>query len=163
MLNFMLNWKPRELPTSLPMGCTWATEWAAHGLPMGSLPCKLGCPILPYMEIVDSSVGSTLLQNMKKWAAQWAVEWAAHGNFAMQIRLPTSSIYVKNGQLSKQWSGQPVGYTWEFRLVNESAHYYGNGGQLCGQLSGQPTTSKYGNSSNSLGSPLSYPLSNKKI
>ena len=68
----------------------WAAELAAHGLPMGSLPCKLGCPLLPYTE----TVGSPLLPNMKKWAAQWAVEWAAHGNFAMQIRMPTTSILL---------------------------------------------------------------------
>ena len=70
--------KTGELPTSLPMGCTWATEWAARGLPVGILPCKLGCLLLPYMEIVGSSVGSPLLPNMKKWAAQWAAEWATH-------------------------------------------------------------------------------------
>ena len=52
---------------------------------------------------------------MKKWAAQWAVEWAAHGNFAMQIRLPTIYIYGNSGQLSEQPntfkygnSGQPT-------------------------------------------------------
>ena len=73
--------KTAELPTSLPMGCTWATEWSARGLPMGILPCKLGCPLLPYIETVDSSVGSPLLPNIKKWAVQWAAEWAAHGNF----------------------------------------------------------------------------------
>ena len=28
--------------------------------------------------------------------------WAAHGNFAMQIRLPTTSIYGNSGQLSRQ-------------------------------------------------------------
>ena len=50
--------------------------------------CKLGRKLLPYMEIVGSSVGGPLLPNMKKWADQWAAEWAAHGNFAMQIRLP---------------------------------------------------------------------------
>ena len=75
--------KTGELPTTLPMGCTWATEWAARGLPMGILPCKLGCPLLPYMETVGSSVvssvGSPLLPKMKKWAARWAAEWAAHG------------------------------------------------------------------------------------
>ena len=75
----------------------WVAQWAAHffkiwrsgqlsgqwsGLPMGILPCKLCCPLLPYKKTVGSSVGSPLLQNMKKWAAQWAVEWAAHGNFA---------------------------------------------------------------------------------
>ena len=84
------------------MGCTWATEWAARGLPMGILPCKLGCPLLPYMETVGCSVGSLLLPNLKKWAAQWTAEWAAHGNFAMQIRLPTTSMYGNSGQLSKQ-------------------------------------------------------------
>ena len=46
--------KTGELPTSLPMGCTWATEFAAHG------------------------------------------------NFAMQIRLPTTSIYGNSGQLRRQ-------------------------------------------------------------
>ena len=46
--------KTGELPTSLPMSCIWATEWAANG------------------------------------------------NFAMQIRLPTTSIYGNNGQLSRQ-------------------------------------------------------------
>ena len=46
--------KTGELPTSLPMGCTWATDWAAHV------------------------------------------------NFAMQIRLPSSSIYGNSGQLSEQ-------------------------------------------------------------
>ena len=71
---------------------------------MGILPCKLGCPLLSYME----TVGSQLLPNTKKWAAQWAVEWAVHGNFAMQIRLPTTSIYGYSGQLGGQLSGQPT-------------------------------------------------------
>ena len=61
---------------------------------MGNLPCKLGCPLLPYMETVDSSVSSPLLLNMKKWATQWAAEWDAHGNFAMQMRLPTTMELV---------------------------------------------------------------------
>ena len=145
--------KTGELHTSLPMGCTWATECATRGLSVGILPCKLGCPLLPYMETVGSSVGSSvgspLLLNMKKSAAQWAAEWAAHGlligilpcklhcpllpymetgdssmgsaqlpnmkkvgssvgngvacpcathgNFAMQIRLPTTVIYGYSG------------------------------------------------------------------
>ena len=79
---------------------------------MGILPCKKGCPLLPCMETVgssvDSSVGSPLLPNLKKLAAQWAAEWAAHGNFAMQIRLPTTSIYGNSGQLSGQLSRQPI-------------------------------------------------------
>ena len=118
-------------PTSLPMGCTWATEWASRGLPMGILPCKLGCPLLPYMETVGSLVGSPLRPNIKKWAA----EWAAHGNFAMQIRLPTTSIYGNSGQLSGQPTtskyekvgssvGSGVGCPWEFCHANKSAHYF---------------------------------------
>ena len=59
------------------------------GCSMGILPCKLGCPLLPYKETVGSSVGSPLLPNMKKWAGQLAVEWAAqwevcHANKAAQ-------------------------------------------------------------------------------
>ena len=73
---------------------------------MGILPCKLGCALLPYtcMETVGSSVGSSILPDMKKWTAQSAVEWAAHGNFAMQIRLRTTSIYMygDSGQLCRQ-------------------------------------------------------------
>ena len=76
------------------------------------------------MVTVGSSESSPLLPNMKKWAAQWEAEWAAHGNFAMQIRLPTTSIdgnsgqlsgqptaskYEKCGLLSGQWSGLPMG------------------------------------------------------
>ena len=44
----------------------------------------------------------------KQWSCPlrcpWATEWAAHGNFAMQIRLPTTSIYGNSGQLSGQLS-----------------------------------------------------------
>ena len=32
----------------------WAVEWAAHVLPIGILPCKLGCPLLPYTDMVGS-------------------------------------------------------------------------------------------------------------
>ena len=67
------------------------------------------------MEKVDISVGSPLLPNMKKWAAQWAAQWAAH--------------------------------------ANTTVHFYGNGGQLIGQLSGQPTSLQYGNS----GQPTKLP------
>ena len=94
---------------------------------MGILPCKLRCPLLPYMETVGSSVGSQLLSNVKKWAAQWAVEWAAHGNFAMQIRLPTTCIYGYSGQLSVQLSGQPTTFK------------YGYSGQFNGQPTELPT------------------------
>ena len=48
---------------------------------MGILPCKLGCPLLPYMETMGSLVGSGV-----------GCKWAAHGNLAMQIRPPTTSI-----------------------------------------------------------------------
>ena len=121
--------KTGELLTSLPMGCTWATEW----LPMGILPCKLSCPLLPYMETVGSSVGnsvgSPLLPKYKNLGSSVGsgvgCPSAAHWNFAMKIRLPTTYIY---------------GDSW----------------QLSGQLSGQPTTLKNGNSGqfSSLGCPL---------
>ena len=69
--------KTGELPTSLPMGCTWATGWAVHG------------------------------------------------NFAMQIRLPPTPIFGNSGQLSRQPTaskykkvgssvGSGVGCPWEF-------------------------------------------------
>ena len=118
-----LSRQPTASKIWIKWAAQWAAEWAANGLPMGILPCKLGCPLLPYKETVGSSVGSELLPNLKKWAAQWAVEWAAHGNFDMQIRLSTNYIYGGSGQLSGQLSGQPT--TFE----------YGN----CGQFSGQPT------------------------
>ena len=80
--------------------------------------------------------------------------WAAHGNVAMQIRMPTTSIY---GQLSGQLSMQPT--TSKYEKVGSSvgsgvgcpcaAHgncamqirlpttaIYGYSGQLSGQLSG---------------------------
>ena len=50
----------------------------------------------------------------------WATELAAHGNFAMQIRLPTTSVYGNSGQLS----GQPT------------TSKYEKSGQLSGQWSG---------------------------
>ena len=106
------------LPTTSIYGNSGQLSGQRSGLPMGILPCKLVCPLLPYMETVGSSVGSQLLPNVKKWAAQWAVEWAAHGNFAMQIWLPTTSIYGYSGQHSVQLSGQPTtfkyGYSWQF-------------------------------------------------
>ena len=70
------------------------------------------------METVGSLEGSTLLPNMKKWAPKSAVEWVAHRNFAMQIRLPTSSIYGNSGQRSGQLSGMPMGCPWEFCHAN---------------------------------------------
>ena len=94
--------------------------------------------------------------------------WAAHGKFAMQIRLPTTSIYGNSVQLS----GQPTtsnmkklvaqeevecaahGLHVGSMYANEAAHYSGNGEQLSGQLSGwQPTTFKYGNSGQLSGHP----------
>ena len=64
-------------------------EWDAQGISMGILPCKLGCPLLPYMETVDSSVGRGSPLLLKWWAAQWvghhfqiwkqwAAQWATH-------------------------------------------------------------------------------------
>ena len=53
--------------------------------------------------------------------------WAAHWNFAMQIRLPTSSIYRNSGQLSAQLSGQPTTFK------------YGTSEQFSGQPTELPT------------------------
>ena len=85
--------------------------------------------------------------------------WATHGNFAMQIRLPTTSIYGNSGQLSGQQTsskyetvgssvGIGVGCPWaahgnfamQIRLPTTSIYRYS--GQLSGQLSGQRTTFK---------------------
>ena len=68
--------------------------------------------------------------------------WAAHGNFAIKIRLPTTSMYWDSGQLS--------GLSTTF--------IYGYSGQLSLQLSWKPTTFKYGNG----GQPLNCPLLNLK-
>ena len=79
---------------------------------------SVGCPLLPYMETVGSSVGSGV-----------GCPWAAHGNFAMQIRLPTTSIYGNSGQLSGKPTnskcekvgssvGSGVGCPWEFCHAN---------------------------------------------
>ena len=134
------------------MDYTLATKCVARGLPMGILPWKLGCPLLPYMGTVGSSVGSSvgspLLPNIKTWAAQWAADWAAQGNFAMQIRLPTTSIYGSNGQ--------------------PTTSKYVKSGQLSGQLGWiahgnfamqirLPTTFKYGNSGQFSGQPIELP------
>ena len=81
-----------EKQRSCQLGCTWASR----GVSMGILPCKLGWPLLPYMETVgssvSSSVGSPVLPNMKKWATQWAVEKAAPGlpmgNLPCQLSFP---------------------------------------------------------------------------
>ena len=125
---------------------------------MGILPCKLGCPLLPYTETVGSSVGCPLLPYMETMGnsvgssvgcpllpymetvgSAVGCPWAAHGNFAMQIRLPTTSIYgksgqlsgqpttskcEKSGQLSGQWSGLPMSCPWEFCLANKAAHHF---------------------------------------
>ena len=68
--------------------------------------------------------------------------WAAHGNFAMQIRLPTTSIYGNSGQLSGQHSRLPT------------TSIYGNSGQLSGQLSGQRNGLPMGILPCKLGCPL---------
>ena len=46
-----------RLPTTSIYGSNWQLSGQRSGLPMGILPCKLGCPLLPYMETVGSSVG----------------------------------------------------------------------------------------------------------
>ena len=49
------------------------------GMPMGNLPCNLGCPLLTYIETVGSSVDSGVY-----------CQWAVRGNLAKQMRLPTT-------------------------------------------------------------------------
>ena len=89
-----------------------AAHFAAGGLPMGIVPCKLGCP-LPNMETVGSSVvssvGSPLLPNMTKMGSSVGNGVGCQWNFALQIRLPTTSIYGNSWQLSEQGSGLPMG------------------------------------------------------
>ena len=121
-------------PGSCQLHCPWAARGQRSGLPMGILPCKLGCPLLQYMETVGSSVGSSvgcpLLPYMETVGSSVGsgvgCPWAAHRNFAMSIRLPTTSIYGNNGQLSGQLSRLPT------------TSIYGNSGQLSGQRSGLP-------------------------
>ena len=146
-----------ELPTSLPIGCTLATEWAARGnfamqirlsttsiyeksgqlseqqsgLPMGILPCKLGYPLLPYMETVGSSVGSPLFSNMKKVG---------------------SSV------------GSGVGYPWlpmgilPCKLCCQLLQYT----DIVGNSVGSPPISNMKIVGSSVGSPLNRPLLNSK-
>ena len=68
------------------------------------------------METVGSSVGRGV-----------DCPLAANVNFAMQIRLPTSSIYGDSGQLSGQRSGLPTTFK------------YGKSWQVSGQLTELPT------------------------
>ena len=42
---------------------------------------------------------------------------AAHGNFAMQIRLPTTSMYGNSGQLSGQWSRGVIIYRYIYIIA----------------------------------------------
>ena len=45
--------------------------------------------------------------------------WAAHGNFAMQIRLPTTAIYGISGQLSRQPTASKYDKKWAAQLAAE--------------------------------------------
>ena len=97
------------------MGCPWKfchANKAAH-----------------YFHIIKSmeTVGSQILPNMKKVGSGVGCPWAVHGNFAMQIRLPTTSIYGYSGQLSGQLGRQPTAFK------------YGNSGQFSGQPTELPT------------------------
>ena len=125
--NGQLSGQPSRLPTTSIYGNSGQLSGQRSGLPMGILPCKFGCPLLQYMETVGSSVGSQLLPNVKKVASSVGsgvgCPWAAHGNFAMQIILPTTSIYGYSGQLSVQLNGQPTTFKYGYS----------------GQFSGQPT------------------------
>ena len=118
-----------RLPTTSIYGNSGQLSGQRSGLPMGILSCKLGCQLLPYMETVGSSVGSQLLPNVKKVGSSVGsgvdCPWAAHGNYAMQIRLPTTSIYGYSGQLSVQLSGQPTTFKYGY-----SGHFSGHPTEL---------------------------------
>ena len=66
---------------------------------MGISPCKLGRPLLPHKE----TVGSPLLPNMKKMAAQWAVEWTVMGILPCKLGCPYFHIWK---QWAAQWAAQ---------------------------------------------------------
>ena len=137
---------------------------------------------------VGSSVGSPLLPNMKKVGSSVGsgvgCPWAAHGNFAMQSRLPTTSIYgnsgqlsgqlsrqpttskyEKSGQLSGQWSGLPMCCPWEFwpcKLGCPLLPYTDIVGSSVGNSVGSPLFSSMEIVGSSVGSPLNCPLLNLK-
>ena len=73
-----------RLPTTSIYGNSGQLSGQRSGLPMGILPCKLGCPLLPYMETVGSSVDSQLLPNVKKLGSSVGsgvgCPWATHAN-----------------------------------------------------------------------------------
>ena len=84
-----------------------------------SVGSVVGCP----WEFCHANKATHYFDIWKQWAAQWAATTsthqkmgssvgsgvgcpcAAHGNFAMQIRLPTTAITRYSGQLSGQLSG----------------------------------------------------------
>ena len=85
-------------------------------------------------------------------------QWAAHGNFTMQIRLPTTSIYENSRHLSGQPAAHRVAqwaahgnFAVQIRLPTTSIFGYS------GQLSGQPTIFKYGESGQLSGQPTELP------
>ena len=108
--------------TENPLRC----QWAAHGLSMGNFPCKWGCPllVLSYMETVDNSVGSPLLQIIKKlaaqWAAEWTTKWAAVGILPCKWGCPLFPYIETVGRSV----GSRVCCPWEFFHTNEAVHYF---------------------------------------
>ena len=166
--------KTEELPTSLPMGCTWATEWVVRGLPIGILPCKFGCPLLPYMATVGSSVGSSvgspLLQKYEK-NGQFSGQRSGLPMGILPCKLGCPLLPYKETMGSSMGSpllpyekvgssvGRGVGCSWvahgnfAMQIRLSTTYIYGDSGQLSGQLSGQPTTFKYGNSGQFSGQP----------
>ena len=123
------------------------------------------------METVGSSVGSPLLPNIKKWAAQWAAEWGypwefCHANSAAhyfhiwkQWAAQWAANFFQNwikwaAQWAVEWAAHG-NFVTQIRLPTTSI--YGYSGQLSGQLSGQPTTNKYGNRGQFGGQPTELP------
>ena len=60
-----------ELPTSLPMGCTWATECAARW----NFAMQIRLLTTSIYENSGELSGQPITSKFKKWAAQWAVHY----------------------------------------------------------------------------------------
>ena len=95
-------------------------------LPMGILPWKWGCPLLPYVETVDSQ----LLPTSKKVGSSDGQRSVLHiGLLPCKWGMSTSSIYSMDSPLLQIMTkvgssvGSGVGCSWEFYHAN-AAHYF---------------------------------------
>ena len=86
--------------------------------------------------------------------------WAASGDFAMQIRLPTTSISGNRMQLSGHWSGLQVGFLpckWGCPQLHMEMV-----GSSVGNSVGNPLRSSMKTVDSSMGNPLNCPLTKLK-